>query len=139
MCSCHSRIRKNSITHIKDEQYEIVQQEILMDDIEDAYLHLDKTMYDFGKIRIKKTPKITIELEIENQGMLPLVILKTDVSCGCMSVDFPKLPILSKEKEKLTVTIVTKDQVGVFNKPIFIKSNAVNDVVLIRILGEIVK
>ena len=76
---------------------------------------------------------------MENVGNLPLVILKSDVSCGCMSVDYPKLPFFSGEKAKLIVTIDTKNQIGVFNKPIFIKSNAVNDIVLIRILGEIVK
>lgn len=107
------------------------------DSIEGAYLSLDKTKYDFGKIKRKKTPYLVIDFEIENIGKKPLIILKTDVACGCISVECPKKPILPNKKEKLTVTIDTKNQNGGFNKTIFLKSNADNDVVLIRIVGEV--
>lgn len=84
-------------------------------------------------------PDIPIEFEIENIGKDPLVILKADVSCGCLSVNYPKAPIRPGENAKLIVNVDTKAQEGRFNKIIFIKSNADNDVELIRILGEVKK
>lgn len=114
-----------------------ITKEVSTDSIEGAYLSLDKTKYDFGKIRRKKTPYLTIDFEVENIGKKPLVILKTDVSCGCISIECPKEPILPGKKIKLTLTIDTKNQDGVFNKTVFLKSNAENDVVLIRIIGEV--
>ena len=138
--SCRSGNTKNGVVHTTDEQYNITAQpEISLDSITGAFLRLDKSRHDFGTIRIKKTPKITIEFEIDNLGKSPLVILKADVSCACMSVDYPKMPVSPGDRAKLTVTINTKNQRGVFNKPVFIKSNADNDVVLIRILGKIEK
>jgi len=137
--SCGNNSPKDSVTHITDEQYNRAQQEIPIDSIVGAYLRLDKSRYDFGKIRSKRTPKIEIEFGVENMGKTPLVFFKADVSCGCMSVNYPKAPIFAGEKAKLTVTIDTRNQIGIFNKPVFIKTNADNDIVLIRILGEIEK
>ncbi|MCL2738120.1 MAG: DUF1573 domain-containing protein [Bacteroidales bacterium] len=137
--SCGNSNTKESVTRITDGQCYIVQQETPIDSIVGAYLCLDKSRYDFGKIRSKRTPKIAIEFEVANLGKAPLVILKADVFCGCMSVDYPKAPIFPQGRAKLTVTIDTKNQIGVFNKPVFIKSTADNDIVTIRILGEIEK
>jgi len=137
--SCQYRNTKDNAVHVLDEQYRILQQETPVDSIVGAYLHLDRIRHNFGIISSKKMPKITIEFEMENKGKIPLVILKADVSCGCMTVNYPKTPIFATQKAILTVTINTKNQIGIFNKPIFVKTNAENDVVLIRILGEIQK
>lgn len=128
---------KNDNARNDSSSNEITKTTITTDSIEGAYLALDKTKYDFGKIKRKKTPYLTIDFEIENIGKKPLVILKTDVSCGCISVECPKEPILPNKKTKLTLTIDTKNQNGVFNKTVFLKSNAENDVVLVRIIGEV--
>ena len=101
-----------------------------------AYLKIDRNRHNFGKVQKSKTPIIPI---IENLGTVPLVILKVDVACSCMSVNYPKAPILPGENAELIVNINTKLQINSFNKVIFIKSNAQNDVELIRISGEIRK
>ena len=138
--SCgNSNAKDGTIQHILEEQNNAVQQEVLPDSIAGAYLRLDKSRYDFGKVHSKKTQKIEIEFEVENLGKAPLLIFKADVSCGCMSVDYPKMPIHPGKRARITITVNTNNQTGVFNKSIFIKSNADNDVVLIRILGEIEK
>lgn len=111
--------------------------EIPMDSIEGAYLLIDKKKYDFGKIDREKTPHIPIEFELKNIGKSPLIIVKSDVSCGCLSVDYPKEPILPGKNSKLILNVNTTNQEGTFNKTVFIKSNADNDVVLIRVLGDI--
>lgn len=102
------------------------------------YLKLDKKRYNFGTISKAKCSDISIDFEVSNDGELPLVIIKTDVSCGCLSVDTFKKPILPGEKVRLTVHIDTKNQIGTFNKLVFVKSNAENDLELLRIMGEIV-
>ena len=43
--------------------------------------------FNFGKIDKKKQSIKEIDLEINNIGEAPLVIMKVDVSCGCMTVD----------------------------------------------------
>lgn len=93
--------------------------------------------YNFGSIYKSKTPYKKISIEICNMGEKPLALAKVDVSCGCMKVDFVKVPIPSKQKGCINVIIDTKNQKGVFDKPIFIKSNAINDLEIVRIKGEI--
>lgn len=115
----------------------IVASTIHPDSIKGAFLKPENTTYDFGKVSRKNSPNIAIKIEVENVGKHPLVIIKGDVSCGCLSVEFPKRPIMMGEKAQLIVNVDTKSQAGLFNKSIFIKSNADNDVVLIRITGEV--
>lgn len=103
-----------------------------------AYLKINQSHYDFGEIDKKETPVINADVEITNQGKIPLVISKIDVACGCMSVDTPKEPILPGQSKTITVTVTTKNQTGTFNKAIFINSNSEDEAVkLFRIMGEI--
>lgn len=62
-----------------------------------------------------------------------------DVACGCLSVDIPKEPILSGEKSIIKVHIDIRKVEGQFNKVVYIKSNAINDLELIRIKGFVKK
>ena len=100
---------------------------------QEAYLAMVNNRHDFGTVKIKKAPQIRIDFEFTNMGSEPLIILKTDVSCGCISADFTKEPILPGAKGMIEVQIDTKGQEGSFNKTIF----ATNDVELIRIVGQI--
>jgi len=102
------------------------------------YLYIkEKNKCDFGMVDENKIDVIPIDIEIENSGNAPLVIHKADVSCGCVSVEYPKEPILPGKTVKLSIKVKTKDQKGHFNKAVFINSNAINDVELIRITGQI--
>ena len=60
--SCHSRNSKDRVIHIKDEQYTIEQQEISMDSIAGAYLHLDK----IGMIFLTSTMRHPTEIFSKN-------------------------------------------------------------------------
>lgn len=102
-----------------------------------AYLVISPSKYDFGTISQKEHPELDIYFNVENKGKSPLVIQKVDVSCGCISVVYPQYPIPSQEKVKLLVRIATTRQLETFNKVVFIRSNADNDVELIRIKGRI--
>lgn len=105
--------------------------------IEGAYIDLLNNHFDFGEINSKKIPNITIDVKFTNIGQAPLLILKSDVSCGCLSVDYPKEPIMPNQTGKLIIHADLRAQHGTFNKTVFIKSNALNDVTLIRILGSV--
>ena len=95
--------------------------------------------YDFGKISKKEHSYLDVEFELRNTGKIPLIISKVDVSCGCLSVNYSKEPINPGKIRKLVVHIDTKNQYGMFNKVIFINSNAENNLELIRITGEVEK
>ena len=99
-------------------------------------LKFAKTRYDFGSVRAKGAP-IDVAFEFQNTGDVPLIIHKVDVSCGCMTVEFPKEPTSPRQKGIITVTVDTKGREGAFNKNLFVKSNATEDVILLRIVGQI--
>ena len=98
-------------------------------------LKFAETRYDFGII--KKNTQIVVHFEFLNEGNAPLVILKIDVSCGCLSAEYPKQPTEPNEKGILKISVDTRGITGVFNKTLFVKSNAVDDVILLRIVGQI--
>lgn len=100
------------------------------------YLNVPKEI-DFGTIKKEDVPSKDITIDVCNMGDTPLVILKTDVACGCMKVTHTKHPLRKGEKGYIKVEINTTNQNGFFNKAIFVKSNAQNDVELIRVKGRI--
>lgn len=100
-------------------------------------LEFEKIKHDFGTISKKKVEKITIDFDFINSDSIPVVIFKADVACSCLSVDYPKHPIKSSQKGTIRVVLDTKTQHGIFNRNIFIKSNAKEDVLLLRISGII--
>lgn len=100
------------------------------------FLKIEKE-FNFGKINKKETPKKEFTIEITNTGNTPLVIIKTDVTCGCMTVTYTKHPILKGEKGLIKLDINASKQEGYFNKPIIIKSNAQNDLEILRVKGHI--
>ena len=100
-----------------------------------AYFKLTNNRFDFGKINRTKIPNITVEVEFTNIGKAPLLILKGDVSCGCLSVEYSKEPILPNQNGKVIIHADLRTQNGTFNKTVFVKTNAENEVELIRILG----
>ena len=93
--------------------------------------------YNFGKINKKNESIIEFKLEVNNLGESPLVIMKVDVSCGCMEVKFTQHPIKKGEKGTLNVRVNAANQNGIFNKSIIVKSNAQNDLVIVRVKGYI--
>lgn len=90
---------------------------------------------DFGKIKKKDFSNILIHFPYANIGYSELVIIKADVSCDCLTATYPISPLARGEIGVIKVSIDIKNQHGAFYKNVFIKSNATNDVELIRIKG----
>jgi len=99
-------------------------------------LKFAKTKYDFGSIKKEDSP-ITVVFEFQNEGDVPLVIQKVDVSCGCMSIEYPKQPTMPKGTGTILVKIDLQNQSGTFNRTLFVKSNATEDLILLRIKGQV--
>lgn len=127
LCSCHSKT-KSEVGLVADSTITVFKQ--------CSQLKVSK-VYNIGAVYRTNTPYKKISIEICNTGEKPLVLAKVDVICNCMKVDFTKEPIIFNQKGYIDVVIDTKNQTGVFDKPIFIKSNAINNLEIVRIKGEI--
>ena len=140
-CDRNAHTNKNEILLAYGDNNKINTENVKVDltGIDGAYLLLSMSKYDFGKIQKSKNPYITIEFEVKNIGKKPLLITRTDVSCGCLSTEYSKKPISPNKKTKLRVSVDFRSLNGVFNKTVCIKSNAENDVVLLRLVGYVSK
>lgn len=134
---CENTFSKDNSKSIKEIKIENIVKENNRKDR--AVLKIIDKKKDFGTISKVKTDRKSISFDIENTGTKPLIIYNVDVACGCLSVDIPKEPILSGEKSIIKVHIDIRKVEGQFNKVVYIKSNAINDLELIRIKGFVKK
>jgi len=81
--------------------------------------------HDFGIL--KRGPVAMYVFEFTNTGTRPLNIINVTPSCGCTNVDWPKVPIMPGQKGKIQLGLKTEEQHGVFNKEVYIQSDAVNN------------
>ena len=79
--------------------------------------------YDFGKV--KKGPVAEHTFEFTNTGKTPLFVQDVTPSCSCTKVEWDKQPILPGQKGHITLGVKTGELSGVFNKSVYIRSNAV--------------
>lgn len=101
-------------------------------------LVLHPAKIDFGKVSKEEHPELKFKVRLENKGSKPLVINKTDVSCGCMSFDVRQKTILPGKIVMASVVVKSEGNTGYFNKAVFIRSTADNDLEIIRVKGEFV-
>lgn len=78
--------------------------------------------HDFGTI--KEGPVASFDFVFTNVGKEPLIIQSCSASCGCTTPDWSKEPIAPGKTGKITVKYNTQGRVGVFNKTVYIASNA---------------
>ena len=82
---------------------------------------LKKTI-DLGEFVCTKDSIVKINFIFSNNGDAPLVIYNIVASCGCVKPKWPK---------------DTKDRHGVFTKDIYVESNSIERVLLLKIKGNI--
>jgi hypothetical protein len=99
-----------------------------------AVINFEKDVVDYGTINKGDEPLRIITFT--NNGKSPLVITNCQGSCGCTVPECPKDPIMPGETGELKVRYDTK-RVGNFNKTVTVKSNASNDVVYLKIKGNV--
>jgi hypothetical protein len=98
------------------------------------FLSFEKTVHDYGTIPYKGDGKC--EFKFTNTGKEPLILTAVHSSCGCTVPKWPREPILPGHSDVIKVEYKT-NRVGKINKTITIRSNAINDVIVLRIKGEV--
>lgn len=97
-----------------------------------------QTVRNFGTVYYKGEPQVR-EYRFTNTGDSPLVILRTELSCTCLSADFPKKPIQPGESGVIKVKYTPKKDLGEFRNTIRVITNTVQKRHTLFAEGEVVK
>ena len=91
-------------------------------------------IHDFKEVDVNgKTVSATFFFKVT--GKSALVIHKVTATCGCTTAEWPKQPIIPDEWGKIIVFYNPKGQHGHFDKHVFVETNAIQDVSLVRVKG----
>lgn len=99
-----------------------------------AHIKFKETTFDFGEIPQDK--ETSHNFVFQNTSEVPLLIYSVVSTCGCAVADYPKHPVLPRQTDTIKVVFDAKNQ-GVFNKAVFIMSNAENKRVALNIKGQV--
>ncbi len=94
-----------------------------------------KKEHSFGKIDKNRTDSVSFDFVFKNTGDLPIIIQKVDVSCGCLSAIYTEAPVKKDSIGFVKIVVNPKKVEGHFKKSIFVKSNAIKDVELLKVDG----
>lgn len=72
--------------------------------------------------RLGSGEKVSREFTVRNAGDKALVIVQVDLSCGCVSADYPMEPIMPGGEAPMTLTLDTKDLSGWVFKTVGVRS-----------------
>lgn len=97
-------------------------------------IFFEKTVHNFGSILKGKDG--STEFVFQNTGKVPLILSNVEASCDCTTPKWPKEPILPGKKAVIKVVYDTQ-KMGVFNKTITVRSNAITNKVELTIQGEV--
>ena len=104
---------------------------------EKAQISFNVKKHDFGKLYQNKDSIVSVTFYFENTGNAPLEIQKVSATCGCTVSEWTASPVGNRQKGFVKVIFHSKGITGKFSKSIYVKSNAENDVVILRIEGEV--
>ena len=91
--------------------------------------------YDFGII--KQGEKATHDYKIKNIGNSDLLITSAKGSCGCTVPEWPREPIKPGNEASIKVTFDSKGKTGKQNKRVTLMTNAIPNVKILTIKGEV--
>lgn len=94
-----------------------------------------ETKYNFGSI--SKGRVVNHTFKFRNTGQNPLMIAKTDVTCGCTTPNFPLEGIAPGSDGEITVSYNSENQDGPQEKKIVIHSNAIPEAIDITVEANV--
>ena len=94
-----------------------------------------ESQYNFGNVSEGQVVKHSFRFK--NTGSHPLMITKTDVTCGCTVPEFPVDPIMPGNDGEITVMFNTAGKSGVQKKDIVVHANTLPDAVSIGIEADV--
>lgn len=95
----------------------------------------EKVIHDFGTL--PKGGNTTARFYFRNTGKSPLIISKCGVTCGCTTPQCPTEPIMPGKQGFIDVHYDSL-RVGAFTKTVTVNSNAKNNNVVLKIMGNII-
>ena len=93
--------------------------------------------FDFGEI--KQGDKVSHNYKIKNIGNADLLISSAKGSCGCTVPEWPQDPIGPGEQANIKVTFDSKGKIGKQAKRVTLMTNAIPNVKILTIKGNIVQ
>jgi hypothetical protein len=98
------------------------------------YVKFKEIIHDFGKI--KQGVPVTYDFAFANTTDKPVVIESANASCGCTTPTWPQTPIAKGKSDKITAGFNAQN-LGQFNKTIYVKIAGVDKPIEIKITGEV--
>lgn len=95
----------------------------------------DSTIYNFGDVSEGK--KVKHSFKFKNTGDNPLMIARTDVSCGCTVTSYSLKPVAPGEEGEITVEFNTSGKSGHQQKNVIVHSNAQPEAVSIGFQADV--
>jgi hypothetical protein len=93
--------------------------------------------YNFGTIT--QGESITYEFKFTNNGSEPLIISKSEGSCGCTVPVWPKEPVMKGQSSAIKVTFNSTGKFGMQDKTVTITSNAKQNPMVLHLKGNVEK
>ena len=107
----------------------------IVKDMPKTTMQFYETKHTFGSISQGSVVKHSFKFK--NTGDHPLMIAKTDVSCGCTVPGFPQETIAPGQEGDVTVEFNSTGKYGFQEKEVVIHSNAIPESVTIKIDADI--
>lgn len=102
-----------------------------------AILTFQSPEHDFGKV--KAGEKVGCIFSYTNTGDADLVITAASASCGCTVPKYDRKPVPPGNSGTIEVVFDTSGREGLQTKTVVVQSNAENNLVILRIIAEVVK
>ncbi|HOY30789.1 MAG TPA: DUF1573 domain-containing protein [Bacteroidales bacterium] len=102
-----------------------------------AVIMFDKTVHDFGKFK-EEGGKVSTEFNFTNNGNEKLEIATVKPSCGCITAEWTQTPVAPGGKGFVKVFYDPNRRPGVFEKSVWVSSNALVPEVTLNIKGEVI-
>lgn len=108
---------------------------VMAADKKDAKISFAETIYDFGRISLKKG-KVSHEFIFTNAGDKNLVITNARADCGCTRPEYSDAPVAPGKEGSLKVTFVPAGK-GHFSKKVTVTTNGNPRKTRLIIKGEV--
>jgi hypothetical protein len=99
-------------------------------------IKFDKMTHDFGKIYQGEV--VGANFSFKNTGNSNLLVLNASASCGCTIPKWSKEPLPPGSKGSIEVIFDSSGRVGVQKKSIVIRTNTINENILLYITAEVI-
>ncbi|MCK9613567.1 MAG: DUF1573 domain-containing protein [Bacteroidales bacterium] len=102
-----------------------------------AIITFDKLMHDYGQMK-EENGKVMAVFNFTNTGKDTLLISNVKVSCGCITADWNKTPVLPSQKGIVKVFYDPYRRPGKFEKSLWVFSNASTPELTLSIKGDVI-